>query len=250
MRDIVNRTNGSSTSGSTSSSGDGGKEKTQPLTSREQAGPVAGARVHASPTVAIPLLDPTDTFQRHKTNPTTPIPRGYGRRADVWSLGIVVLEMLNGTTPWKSTAHAIHTLCLTDRPPPMNIPLPGPHDATQSAEVGAAGAEDEHNGDSGNEDGNEDGYVGATRMLGRKAACTTSAGSDDPLINPLRGALEKLFSGNARGLIGDMGGEDTSREVAVQARALLLRCFERDPRQRASCKELQQLPYAAGVARL
>jgi serine/threonine protein kinase len=229
MGEIVNRTTSSSSSSSNISgdlggSGDGSTSKSQ------SSFPSSGEL--ANPTVAIPRISTKDVHQRREANPTTPIPRGYGRRADVWSVGIVLLEMVNGTTPWTSTAHAIHTLCLTEDPPPMKIPHPGPHDydAKPGAAAAATVAQRGHE-----EDADEDEYVGATMMLGRRAvAAVGSAGPDDPLDD----ALEKLFND------GSSSSRANEEGVAAQARAFLLRCFERDPRQRASCTALQKLPYA------
>lgn len=44
---------------------------------------------------------------------------GYGRKADVWSVGMLVLEMCSGAPPWRSASVAVYKACMTDELPPM-----------------------------------------------------------------------------------------------------------------------------------
>jgi len=44
---------------------------------------------------------------------------GYGRKADIWSLGMMVLEMVHGRAPYSSPGVAIYKVCMTDELPPF-----------------------------------------------------------------------------------------------------------------------------------
>lgn len=43
----------------------------------------------------------------------------FGRKADVWSLGMAVVEMLTGKPTWSNPATAVYKACFTDEVPPL-----------------------------------------------------------------------------------------------------------------------------------
>lgn len=43
----------------------------------------------------------------------------YGAKADIWSLGMAVIEMATGKPPWSNPAHAVYKICMTDDLPPL-----------------------------------------------------------------------------------------------------------------------------------
>ena len=49
----------------------------------------------------------TDTYKRH----------GYGRKADIWSLGVTLSEISTGKSPYRTAAAAIYSVCVSKKYP-------------------------------------------------------------------------------------------------------------------------------------
>jgi serine/threonine protein kinase len=46
-------------------------------------------------------------------------PIGYGRKADIWSVGITMVEMATGKLPFRNPASAIYTICVSKEYPTL-----------------------------------------------------------------------------------------------------------------------------------
>ena len=63
------------------------------------------------------------------THPLTRATSLHAWQADIWSLGITILEMATGSPPWPNPAHAVYKICMTDELPPIPDELsPDAHD--------------------------------------------------------------------------------------------------------------------------
>ena len=40
-------------------------------------------------------------------------------QADIWSVGMTVIEMATGKPPWANPAHAVYKICMTNDLPPV-----------------------------------------------------------------------------------------------------------------------------------
>ncbi len=46
-------------------------------------------------------------------------PAGVNMQADIWSLGMTIIEMATGKPPWANPSQAVFKICGTDELPPL-----------------------------------------------------------------------------------------------------------------------------------
>lgn len=82
------------------------------LINRTKAGhlTIAGTGIYMSPEILLTTEDKLSNVDvRNSPQPQT---AGYGRKTDIWSLGITLVEMSLGKAPFRNVASAVYAVCV------------------------------------------------------------------------------------------------------------------------------------------